>query len=93
MCMTNQTIEAKAKEIKELLRMKEELETEIASLQDELKAELTERSTDELVAGEYKIRYKSVTSNRFDTATFKAKYEELYNQFVKQTTSRRFTIA
>lgn len=93
MCMTNQTIEAKAKEIKELLRMKEELETEIASLQDELKAELTERSTDELVAGEYKIRYKAVTSNRFDTATFKAKYEELYNQFVKQTTSRRFTIA
>lgn len=93
MCMTNKTIESKAKEIKELLRMKEELETEIASLQDELKAELTERSTDELIAGEYKIRYKAVTSNRFDTATFKAKYEELYNQFVKQTTSRRFTIA
>ena len=93
MCMTNKTIEAKAKEIKELLRMKEELETEIASLQDELKAELTERSTDELIAGEYKIRYKAVTSNRFDTATFKTKYEELYNQFVKQTTSRRFTIA
>lgn len=93
MCMTNKTIEAKAKEIKELLRMKEELETEIASLQDELKAELTERSTDELIAGEYKIRYKAVTSNRFDTATFKVKYEELYNQFVKQTTSRRFTIA
>lgn len=93
MCMTNQTIEAKAKEIKELLRMKEELETEIASLQDELKAELTERRTDELIAGEYKIRYKAVTSDRFDTATFKAKYEELYNQFVKQSTSRRFTIA
>ena len=93
MCMSSKTIETKAKEIKELLRMKEELETEIASLQDELKAELTERSTDELIAGEYKIRYKAVTSNRFDTATFKAKYEELYNQFVKQTTSRRFTIA
>ena len=38
MCMTNKTIESKAKEIKELLRMKEELETEIASLQYELKA-------------------------------------------------------
>ena len=93
MCMTNQTIEAKAKEIKELLRMKEELETEIASLQDELKAELTERSTDELIAGEYKIRYKEVSSNRFDTTSFKATHKELYEQYTKTTVSRRFSIA
>lgn len=92
MCMTNKTIETKAREIKELMRMREELETEIASLQDELKAELTERSTDELVAGEYKIRYKEVTSNRFDTTSFKAKYKELYEQYTKTTTSKRFTI-
>lgn len=92
MCMTNKTIEAKAKEIKELLRMKEDIETEIASLQDELKAELTERSTDELIAGEYKIRYKDVTSNRFDTTSFKAKYKELYEQYTKTTVSKRFTI-
>ncbi len=92
MCMTNKTIETKAKEIKELIRMKEELEAEISSLQDELKAEMTERSTEEMVVGEYKIRYKSVCSNRFDTTTFKAKYEELYNQYLKQTTTKRFTI-
>lgn len=91
--LTTQTIEAKAKEIKELLRMKEELETEIASLQDELKAELTERSTDELIAGEYKIRYKEVSSNRFDTTSFKVTHKELYEQYTKTTISRRFSIA
>ena len=93
MCMSTKTIETKVKEIKELSRMKEEIEVEIASLQDELKAELTERSTDELVAGEYKIRYKEVSSNRFDTTSFKSTHKELYEQYTKTTVSRRFSIA
>ena len=91
--LTNQIIFTKAKEIKELLRMKEEIEVEIASLSDELKVGLIERGVDELVIGEYKIRYKEVVSNRFDTTTFKTKHEEIYKQFVRQITSKRFTIA
>lgn len=93
MCMSTKAIETKVKEIKELSRIKEEIEVEIASLQDELKAELTERCTDELVAGEYKIRYKEVSSNRFDTTSFKATHKELYEQYTKTTVSRRFSIA
>lgn len=91
--MTVKNIEAKAKEIKELMRMKEELEAEIASLQDEIKAEMTARQTDEIITNEYKIRWTEVKSNRFDTTGFKAKYTELYNLFTKQVISRRFTIA
>jgi len=93
MCMTITELEKKVKEIKELARMKEELELEIASLQDEIKAEMVERDTDEITTNEYKIRYKEVQSNRFDTTSFKAKYSDLYNQFVKVTTSKRFTIS
>lgn len=37
--MTTQNIETKVKEIRELTRMREELNAEIESLQDEIKAE------------------------------------------------------
>lgn len=39
------------------------------------------------------IRYKSITSSRFDTKTFQNAYTVLYQQFCKATTSRRFTVA
>lgn len=48
---------------------------------------------DELKAGEYKIRYALVTSNRFDSTAFKKLYGDLYRQFLKTGTSRRFTVA
>ena len=91
--MTTNEIQAKAKEIRELTRMKEELEQEITNLQDVIKAEMTAQDTSELIAGEYKIRWTEVTSNRFDTTSFKSKYQDLYNQFTKASTSRRFSIA
>ncbi|OQB13753.1 MAG: hypothetical protein BWY15_01602 [Firmicutes bacterium ADurb.Bin193] len=60
-------LQSKAKEIKELMRMKDEIEAEIATLQDEIKAELTARKTDEMIAGEYKFTKTSVT-RRFSIA-------------------------
>ena len=73
--------------------MKEELEAEISSIQDEIKAVMTEQNVDELVTNEYKIRWKEVESKRFDTTSFKQKYSDLYNQFTKCSICRRFTIA
>lgn len=73
--------------------MSDELNTEIEAIKDELKAEMAARNTDEILTSEYKLRYKEVSSSRFDTTSFKNKYVDLYNQFVKVTTSKRFTIA
>ncbi len=91
--MTTKNIDLKAKELKELQIMADELNAEIEAIKDELKQEMSNRNVDELVTFEYKIRYKEVTNSRFDSKSFKAKYEELYNQFVKTTTSKRFSIA
>lgn len=90
--MSTNTLQAKIKELKEFMRMQEELTEEIESIKDSLKQELAQRGTDELVAGEYKVRYTAVTSNRFDTTAFKKLYGDLYSQFVKTSTSRRFTV-
>lgn len=91
--MSLKDLQGKVRELKELQRMAEELAVEITSVQDEIKAEMLNRNTDEIITGEYKIRWKEVISNRFDSSAFKAKYSDLYAQFTKQTTAKRFTIA
>lgn len=91
--MSTKDINKMAREIKELTRMKEELDAEITALQDNIKAEMLCRGVDELATSEYKIRWTAVTSNRFDTTTFKKVHGDLYSQFVKQTQTKRFSIA
>lgn len=75
------------------------LEEQIKSLQDEadaikdiIKQEMTTSGQDEIVVDDYKIIYRDVISNRFDSTTFKKTYGELYRQFTKSTTYKRLTI-
>ena len=90
--MTNKELEIKIKGIKEMQRIKDEADKEIKKLQDEIKAEMTVRQVKEIITDEYKVRYTDVTTNRFDTKTLKSKYLDLYNQFIKPTSSMRFSI-
>ena len=85
-------IASKARELKELKRMAEELEAEIKALEDEIKVEMEAREADEIVADIFKIRWTPVVSNRLDTTALKKALPDLYQQFTKQTTSRRFSI-
>lgn len=91
--MTTTEITAKVRKLKKLQSKNEELNAEIKAIQNEIKAEMDSRNAEELKAGGYKIRYSAVTSSRFDTAAFKKLHAKMYEKFVKQTTSRRFTIA
>lgn len=91
--MSTNEITAKVRKMKKLQAKAAELDAEIKAIQDEIKSELDTLGTDELRAGEFKIRYAAVTSNRFDTASFKKMYAALYQQFTKPTTSRRFSVA
>lgn len=89
--MSEKEITAKVRELRELMAMADELNAEITAIQDTIKGFMGER--EELKAGEYKIRYKTVKSSRFDTIAFKATHQELYNQYAKQTVTRRFSVA
>lgn len=84
---------AKVRNLKELEALISEAQAELDSIKDELKAEMTNRNTEELDVDVFKIRYKTVKSNRFDTTAFKSTHKDLYDQYVKQTESRRFTVA
>ena len=82
---------AKARELKEYKRMKEELEALIASLEDDIKGAMGE--AEELVAGEYKITYKTVTSPRLDSRSLKAELPEIAARYTINTSYRRFNIS
>ena len=58
-----------------------------------LKEEMLRLDTEELTAGAYILRYTSIISNRFDSTTFKRLYADLYRDFTKPVSSRRFTVS
>ena len=73
--------------------MMEELKSEADTIRNTIKAEMEAREVEELIAGQYIIRWTSVLSNRFDSTAFKKVMPELYKAYTKQTASRRFTIS
>lgn len=91
--MTHANIEKKIVELKELKTMIKAFESEAAELEHQLKNEMTSRQTDELTIGIHTIRYKEVTSNRFDSKAFKADFEDIYTEYCKPSKSMRFTVA
>ena len=73
--------------------MMEELKSEADSIRNTIKAEMEAREGEELIAGQYIIRWTPVLSSRFDSAAFKKVLPELYQAYTKQVSSRRFTIS
>ena len=73
--------------------MMEEIKAEADRVRNSIKAEMEAREVEELIAGQYIVRYTSVLSNRFDSTAFKKVMPELYKAYTKQTASRRFTIS
>ena len=88
--MSNPNMEAKVKELMELKRMKEEIEAEIAAAEDEIKAVMGSEET--LLAGAFKVDWKTVITSRIDTAALKKVMPEIAEHFMKQTTTRRFCV-
>lgn len=91
--MTRIEMKQKIAELKELKNMKAELEDMISSIEDELKAEMTERDTEEVVIDEFKITWKSVMSRRLDQTALKAARPEIVAQFTKESSCRRFVVS
>ena len=91
--MSTIEITSKIEALKDLEALIEEAKAEAENLRDEIKAEMLNRNTEEMEAGQYIIRWTSVLSQRFDSTAFKKVYGDLYKEYTKQTASRRFSIA
>ena len=91
--MSTVELTSKIEALKEWEAVIEEAQAEAEAIRDSIKQELLKRDTEELEAGQYIVRWTSITSNRFDSTAFKKQYNDLYKAFTKQVSSRRFSIA
>lgn len=88
--MSNPNLTPKITELMELKRMRDEFDAEITAAEDEIKAAMGEDDT--LLAGPFKVTWKAVTSSRLDSTALKKALPEIAARFMKQTTTRRFSI-
>lgn len=87
--MTERQIENRIKKIEELEAQKKAIEEQISSLKAEVQEQMQEQET--LETAHYTIRWTKVTSERFDSKSFKSKHAELFSEYVKSVESRRFS--
>lgn len=80
-----------------LIEARDQVDREIKVLQEQ-KAEYENKIKAKLGTSEaggtenYKVFWKSYTTNRFDSKRFKADHPDLYEQYVKESKSRKFTV-
>ena len=91
--MSSIEISEKIRALKEWEEVIAEAQAEAEAIKDSIKAEMSARQVEELEADTFIVRWTSVLSNLFDTTAFKKEHNDLYKQFTKQVTSRRFSIA
>ncbi len=91
--MSINEMDSKINDLRELRRMADEIAAEIETLQDSIKAEMTTRQVDMLTGADWKVTWKTVTTNRLDTAALKKAMPDIAAAFTKASTSRRFTLA
>ena len=91
--MTNDMIIQKVEKIKAIESFVKELEAEAESYKDEIKALMNSEAVETLTAGDYIIRWTSTLTSRFNTKKFKDDMgEAVYNAYLKQVASKRFSI-
>ena len=91
--MSTIEIQVLIESLRALEELIEEAKAEAETLRDAIKQEMLNRDTEEISAGKYIVRWTSVLSQRFDSTAFKKVMPEIYKAYLKQVSSRRFTIS
>ena len=91
--MSINEIDAKVSELRELRDMEAEVKSAITAIEDSLKAEMLAKNTDVLAGKDCTVTWKTIVTNRFDSAAFKLTHADLFSQFSRSSTSRRLVIA
>lgn len=89
---TNELI-SKLNDLAQLRRLADDLDAEITAIQDEIKAHMAAAQTDTLTAGAFRVVWKSVTSTRIDTAALRRELPEVWQEYGKTSTTKRFTVS
>ncbi len=91
--MTERMISNRIRKLKELENQRAELDKQIEALKDEIKEDMDSKGLEEQKVGDYMIRFITVVTSRFDSSKLKKEHADLYSRYLKETSSRRFTVA
>ena len=90
MCNATNTITTKVNELMELRKMADELNAEMETLIDAIKAYMGDEET--MMAGSYKVTWKETVSRRVDTTALKKVLGDALDEYTKTITTRPFKI-
>lgn len=91
--MTERMISNRIRKLKELENQRAKLDKQIEALKDEIKEDMDSKGLEEQKVGDYMIRFITVVTSRFDSSKLKKEHADLYSRYLKETSSRRFTVA
>ncbi|MCJ7833844.1 hypothetical protein MUB23_00360 [Cuneatibacter sp. NSJ-177] len=91
--MGERALENRVKKLKEIEAQMRALEEQAEALKAEIKKDMERKGQEEVKAGSFVVRWKTIISSKFDSKAFKAEHEALYNQYARQISGRRFTVA
>ena len=90
MCKANESIITKVSDLMDLKKMIEELQNEAEALTDEIKAFMGDEET--MMAGSWKVTYKSTVSRRMDTTALKKVLGDALEGYYKTVVTRPFKV-
>lgn len=90
--MQLQQLEAIIKNLKQLQREQERLESELAACKKQVTQELNDRGVEELTVGSYKVRWTTVKTTHLDSKALKVALPELAQRFTVESSTKRLTI-
>ena len=90
--MDRNELNVSIEELMDLEAQIEELTDKANEIKSALKEILVAEDVEFVETDKYIIRWTSYESNKFDTTAFKKEHKDLYEQFTKVNSSRRFSI-
>lgn len=91
--MSERMILNRIRKLMELEEQMKSLQQQADKLKEEIKADMETKKQVEMKVGNHVVRFKTVLTNRLDSKSLQSSLPDVYKQFVKQTESRRFTVA
>ena len=90
--MGERALQNRIMKLREIETKQKALEEQAEKIRQEIKADMEAKQVEEMTAGSFVIRWKTILSSRLDGKALKAALPEIYGQYCKASASRRFTI-
>ncbi len=90
--MGERALQNRIMKLREIKAQQKALDEQAEKIRQEIKADMEEKQVDEMQAGSFIVRWKTILSNKLDGKVLKAALSEIYGQYCKASASRRFTI-